>query len=72
MLSPKLPGLVGDWRTFLASGLKERDADDLRRHERTGRPLGSAGFLNELAARLGRRLRPGKRGPPRITVKLVD
>ena len=53
---------VGDWRAFLASGLRERDADDLRLHERTGRPLGDPGFLAELELKLGRRLRPGKRG----------
>ncbi|MFZ1430116.1 MAG: hypothetical protein WAS21_25500 [Geminicoccaceae bacterium] len=63
---------AGDGHEFLAGGLKERKADDLRRHERTGRPLGSAGFLNELEARLGRRVQPGKRGPPKRTVKLVD
>lgn len=59
-----LTGAVGDWRGFLAGGLQERDADDLRRHERTGRPLGDADFVSELEARLGRRLRSGKRGPP--------
>ena len=53
---------VGDWRGFLAGGVRERDAEDLGRHERTGRPLGDAGFLAELGQRLGRRLRPGKRG----------
>ena len=63
---------ASDWRGFLDSGLKERNADDLRRHERTGRPLGDAGFISEMEARLGRRLRPGKRGPPKRTVKLVD
>jgi putative transposase len=56
---------VGDWREFLADGLRERDADDLRRHERTGRPLGDMRFLAELEERLGRRLRPGKRGRKR-------
>ena len=60
--SEPLRGEVGDWGAFLAGGLKERDAEDLRRHERTGRPLGDAGFLTELEERLGRRLRPGKRG----------
>jgi putative transposase len=62
---------VGDWRTFLAGGLQERDADYLRRQERTGRPLGDADIVSEMKARLGRRLRPGKRGPIRRTVKLV-
>ena len=41
---------------------KEGEVEDIRRHERTGRPLGDAGFLTELEERLGRRLRPGKRG----------
>lgn len=73
LVSGELPtGAVGDWRTFLASGLKARDADDLRRQERTGRPLGSTNFQSELEARLGRRLRPDKRGPFKRTVKLVD
>ena len=39
-----LTGTVGDWRAFLAGGLQEREADDLRRHERTGRPLGRRGL----------------------------
>src|SRR5690242_15145575 len=67
-----LMGALGDWRQFLAGRIGERDADDLRRHERTGRPLGSAGFLHELEARLGCRLRPGKLRPPKRTMKLVD
>ena len=54
---------VKDWRAFLAAGLKEREADDLRRHARTGRPLGDAGFVAEMEKVLGRRLRPAKRGP---------
>jgi putative transposase len=29
----------------------------------TGRPLGEAGFLSRLEAQLGRKVRPGKRGP---------
>lgn len=60
-----LLGAAGDWRAFLAGGLKERDALDLRRHERTGRPLGDGRFLAELETRLGRRLRPAKRGRKR-------
>jgi putative transposase len=53
---------VGDWGAFLAGGLPERDADALRRHECTGRPLGDGDFLAGLEGLLGRRWRPGKRG----------
>ncbi|MDH3970238.1 MAG: transposase [Rhodospirillales bacterium] len=55
--------LVPDWRAFLAGGLEEEALEALRRHTRTGRPLGSPAFLEALEARLGRRLRPGKPGP---------
>jgi putative transposase len=54
---------VGDWRAFLTGGLAEDDLEALRRHARTGRPLGGAAFLEALEARLGRPLRPGKPGP---------
>ncbi|MDH3912557.1 MAG: transposase [Rhodospirillales bacterium] len=54
--------LVPDWRAFLAGGLAEDALEAIRRHARTGRPLGSAAFLEALEARLDRALRPGKRG----------
>ncbi len=54
--------LVPDWRAFLAGGLEEDALETIRRHARTGRPLGTAAFLEGLEARLGRALRPGKRG----------
>ncbi|MDH3970090.1 MAG: transposase [Rhodospirillales bacterium] len=54
--------LVPDWAAFLAGGLGEDELEALRRHARTGRPLGSEGFVEALEARLGRRLKPGKRG----------
>jgi len=53
----------GDWRTFLSVDLSQDSIHEIRRHERTGRPLGSAGFLERLEATEGRRLRPQKRGP---------
>ncbi|MFQ6018061.1 MAG: transposase [Kiloniellaceae bacterium] len=55
--------LVDDWAEFLAVDLAEPAAESLRRHERTGRPLGSDRFLAALEKRLRRRLRPGKPGP---------
>jgi len=48
---------VDDWRSYLASGLSSEEADLLRGHERTGRPLGSLAFLKRLESRLGRVLR---------------
>ncbi len=40
-----LLGEAGDWATFLASGLDDPRLDAIRRHERTGRPLGSEAFV---------------------------
>jgi putative transposase len=59
--------LAGDWRAFLRGGLEAAELDAIRRCERTGRPLGSEGFVEELEARLGRRLKKGKPGrkPPK-------
>ncbi len=54
---------VPDWRQFLMDGMDDRVIDDLRRHERTGRPLGDATFLAGIETRLGRCLAPQKRGP---------
>jgi putative transposase len=58
-----LPGRVGDWRAFLAAGLGEEALETLRRHERTGPPLGSAAFVERLEAALGRALKKRKPGP---------
>jgi putative transposase len=54
----------GDWREFLAQDLPEDSADEIRKHERTGRPLGNEAFLERLEAATGRRfrrLKPGRR-----------
>lgn len=54
--------LIPDWAGFLKlSSDEERDV--LHRHERTGRPLGKTGFVENLEKALGRRLRPQKPGP---------
>lgn len=55
---------VDDWRMYLAAGLTSEEVTLLRRHERTGRPLGGCAFLKRLERRLGRLLRkktPGRR-----------
>lgn len=57
-------GRVDDWREYLAAGVEPEQAALLRRHERTGRPLGSSVFLKRLEGRLGRTLRkktPGRK-----------
>jgi putative transposase len=54
-----------DWKAYLALETPAETAGRLRLHERTMRPLGDEGFITELEALLGRRLRPGKPGRPR-------
>ena len=65
ILSDEFPpsGIVCDWRAWLQEGLEEETQRDLRCRTRTGRPLGSDEFLEYLERRLGRTLRPKKRGP---------
>ncbi len=54
--------MVGDWSLFLAEE-EEDQANEIRKHERTGRPLGSEGFVERLETALERALRRGKPGP---------
>lgn len=53
---------VGDWGSFLSRNLSEEDAELLRKHERTGRPLGDTVFVSRLESLLQRPLVPGKAG----------
>jgi putative transposase len=59
-----LLALVPDWRTFLQEGLEEEN-QQLRRHERTGRPLGDESFINQIENMSNRDLRKNKPGPKR-------
>lgn len=54
--------MVENWENFLAEE-KEGPLRDIRKHERTGRPLGTEGFVNKLELELGRTLKPNKPGP---------
>ena len=65
LLDPErpFPGPVGDWAAWLRTGLEEQTAALLRANTSTGRPTGNDGSVRELEVRLGRRLRPRKRGP---------
>jgi putative transposase len=53
----------GDWRAFLSVELAQDSIGEIRRHQRTGRPLGDVAFLERLEATVGRRLRRQKPGP---------
>jgi putative transposase len=54
--------LIPDWAGFLQLSSHE-EVDMIHRHERTGRPLGKKGFVENLEKTLGRILRPRKPGP---------
>jgi putative transposase len=60
-----LLGLVNDWRSLLQSGMTDPEAVLIRRHERTGRPLGEEGFVSRLESMLSRVLHPLKPGRKR-------
>jgi REP element-mobilizing transposase RayT len=55
--APPLLDVAGDWAAFLSTGCSDKEAEALRRRERTGMPLGSESFLSSLEAALGRPIR---------------
>lgn len=55
--------LVPDWRDFLTAGLTVKELDDLRLHERTGRPLGAESFIAGLEVQTGRMFKKRPPGP---------
>jgi putative transposase len=52
---------VSDWRELLVSG-DEGLYEEVRKHERTGRPLGDEGFVRSVSRLLGRDLEIKKAG----------
>jgi putative transposase len=54
---------VSDWRGFLSTPDAKDDLALLRRHARTGRPLGTERFVARLEKSLGRLLLRRKPGP---------
>jgi len=54
---------VTDWKAFLS--MDEKAGAEVRKSTRTGRPLGSERFIDQLESLTGRSLRPKKRGPKR-------
>jgi putative transposase len=60
-VSPLLE-IVGDWDGFL-SPEEGKEGEEIRRHERTGRPLGNEDFIIEIENLLARILRKQKPEP---------
>jgi len=58
-----LRNMVRGWRAFLAEDVSVEEVEKLRRHERTGRPLGNDGFIAKLEKTLNRLLQKQKPGP---------
>jgi putative transposase len=54
--------MIGNWQEFLSLSEKDELAL-LKRHERTGWPLGNERFIDRLEGELSRPLRPQKPGP---------
>ena len=53
---------VSNWRDFLDRTVDDEATETLRKHTKTGRPLGDDFFLNMLEQKVGKVLRPLKRG----------
>ena len=58
-----LLSLVPDWAGFLGGEPPQETFAEFRKHESTGRPLGSDAFVERLESELGRKLQPGRPGP---------
>ena len=63
LVEPSALGQFGDWGRFLSAGLSRDSVQVIRRHERTGRPLGDRVFVGQLEASVGRCLSRRKPGP---------
>lgn len=61
--------IAGDWRAFLSGSSDEDLVNSLRKHERTGRPLGAESFVEYLEMLLERSFKRGKPGPKKAIIK---
>jgi putative transposase len=52
----------GTWKDFLTAAILEEEILEMRRHEQTGRPLGSGSFVENLETMPGSILKPKKAG----------
>ena len=69
VIAAPLLEMAGDWRLLLAGSANEEQINDIRKHERTGRPLGSEEFIERLETTLDRSLKRGKPGPKGKQIK---
>jgi len=60
---PPLEMVSRSWKRFLSDDAKNHEIEILKKHERTGRPLGEDGFVEALEALLDRKLKCRKPGP---------
>jgi putative transposase len=54
---------VADWRAYLAGSTNRDDTEQIRKHTRTGRPLGTAEFIHKIESLTGETLAPKRPGP---------
>jgi putative transposase len=62
-VKPLLEMVSTSWKQFLSTDARDREIDILKKHERTGRPLGEDGFVETLETLLNRKLKRRKPGP---------
>lgn len=55
--------MVDNWTNILKAAIEENTVKEIRRHERTGRPLGDFSFVERLEIASGRSLHRRKPGP---------
>jgi len=64
-VEPLLSIIGGDWQQFLSGAFSNEDVENIRKHSRTGRPLGSSDFVAGLEHKLDRKLSPRRPGRKR-------
>ena len=61
--TPLLLAMVGDWKRFVSCAAEHDKVIKIRKHERTGRPLGGESFIATLEGALNRGLKRRKPEP---------
>jgi putative transposase len=60
---PLIEMVNSSWKKFLSVDARDSDMVLFRKHERTGRPIGTDAFIDRMERLLDRRLKPEKPGP---------